>query len=145
MLWCLSLWMGVGWYCGWDFWMSSVEFSIHQLWSACRRGLSVGFSRKVRWDCCFACAVVCMLFAVVITTHLKFIVHDIRDCGWGEKIIFQSIAIFYLKMWTNILTNIKLFRYTLPFKRLGLSPRLHLFDQKSSRNSNIVKYYFNLK
>ncbi len=109
MLWCLSLWMGVGWYCGWDFWMSSVEFSIHQLWSACRRGLSVGFSRKVRWDCCFACAVVCMLFAVVITTHLKFIAHDILWHVVGGKIIFQSIAIFYFKMWTNILTNIIFF------------------------------------
>ncbi len=25
------------------------------------------------------------------------------------------------------------------------SPRLHLFDQKYSKNSNIVKYYYNLK
>ncbi len=25
------------------------------------------------------------------------------------------------------------------------TPRLHLFDQKQSKNSNIVKYYFDLK
>ncbi len=40
--------------------------------------------------------------------------------------------------------------YKLLFKVLGsvsvsYSPRLHLFDQKYSQNSNVVKYYYNLK
>lgn len=43
-----------------------------------------------------------MLFAVVITTLSKFIIHDIQDCGWG-KTIFHSIAIFRLKVRTDIL------------------------------------------
>ncbi len=31
------------------------------------------------------------------------------------------------------------------FKRSLCSPRLHLFDQKYSKNSNIVEYYYYLK
>ncbi len=30
-------------------------------------------------------------------------------------------------------------------KEVLCSPRLHLFDRKYSKNSNIVKYYYNLK
>ncbi len=31
------------------------------------------------------------------------------------------------------------------WKNCFCSTRLHLFDQKYSKNSNIVKYYYNLK
>lgn len=51
----------------------------------------MGFSRKLCWDCCFACAVGYMLFAAVITTLLKFIVHDILDFGWVGKEYFVVI------------------------------------------------------
>ncbi len=30
-------------------------------------------------------------------------------------------------------------------RSLLCSPKLHLFDQKYNKNSNIVKYYYNLK
>ncbi len=60
------------------------------------------------------------------------------------------------KQWQFLYTNyVWDIWYPLPFRSLGLvrlfifnlfwSPRLHLFDQNYSKNSNIVKYYYNLK
>ncbi len=70
--------------------------------------------------------------------------------GVAKKVNFRSFI-----GRTNKYVYMSIFRYT-PFECLGTvrffmflsllcSPRLHLFDQKYSKNSNIVKYYYHLK
>ncbi len=51
-----------------------------------------------------------------------------------KYMVFKKVYVYILEV-----------RKILMFLSLLCSPRLHLFDQKYSKNSNIVKNYYNLK
>ncbi len=45
----------------------------------------------------------------------------------------------------KILINVLFYEFFMFLKEVSCSPRLQLFDQKYSDNSNTVKYFYNLK
>ncbi len=57
-----------------------------------------------------------------------------------------NISISSLELTIGLQTSYKRHKDLIQFKRsLFCSPRLHLFNQKYSKISNILKYYYNLK
>ncbi len=84
-----------------------------------------------------------------------------RWCCWFAEetdMTGTRFKIWLCEICTSLMAGIKgvfLIIHTLPVKSLGsvtfleikshCLPRLHLFDQKYSKNSKIVKYYYNLK
>ncbi len=51
----------------------------------------------------------------------------------------------FVAMYTYIHTYMIQFKIFFSETSLFCSPRLHIVDQKYSKNSNIMKYYYNLK
>ncbi len=68
--------------------------------------------------------------------------------GWCIAYPALKCSMLQIQMFCNTLNTGVSFTYTRPFpffKYLLCSPRLHLFDQKYSKNKNIMKNCYNLK
>ncbi len=89
---------------------------------------------------------------VVTYPYLKNTRGQRSSKGIEKHKVMQSIHTLLQEQWTLKACSVLV---QLPFKSLGSvrffertllrSPRLHLFDQKYSKNRIIVKYYWNLK
>ncbi len=72
-----------------------------------------------------------------------FMEYIVQKFGVGK--IFEW-SLFHGDIYTSIYSILRTVRILNVFDiNLIRSPRLHLFDEKYSKNSNIVKYYYNLK